>query len=265
MRSCILSPTIARAREKTSNGRYFVSFALSAQPLTPRSDYNYERAKDGSCQLVPGLSPPDHSQQCKDDPDLKSYYLPTGYRRTPLDTCSGGRELEYTSTEKACPDHLEEFEEEQRAKGPHGFVFFLLVFVLPVSIASAVGYWVYQNWDGKFGRIRLGDGGAGGSGDVFDADQPWIKYPVLAVSAAVAVGAAMPLLVSSAWRSMLGLFGRGGGYGRVGGSRGGGGGGSGYGPYTSRSDFSRGSRFAVGDVDEDELLGEDDEDDGMGV
>ena len=223
-----------------------------------RSDYNFQRANDGQCQLVPGLTPPDHSQQCRDDPDLISYHLPTGYRRTPLDTCEGGRELEYTAKELPCPGHKEDFEEEQRSKGPGGFWFFVLVFILPLSIATGVGYWVYQNWDGKFGRIRLGEGGpnaAGGSGDVFDADRPWIKYPIMGISALVAVVAAMPLLLSSAWRGVMGLFGRSGGYGRVGGTY----------PYTSRSDFSRGSRYAVGDVDEDELLGDDDDEDAVGV
>ena len=126
-----------------------------------------------------------------------------------------------------------------------------------------VGYWVYQNWDGKFGRIRLGDGAAG-TGDVFDADKPWIRYPIMGISAVVAVGAAMPLVIASAWRGVMGLFGRGGGYGRVGGADGWGRGQGGLGTYRSRSDFSRGSRYAVGDVDEDELLGEDDDDDALG-
>ena len=224
--------------------------------LTSFSDYNYERAKDGSCQLVPGLEAPDHSQQCKDNPDLVSYFLPSGYRRTPLDTCSGGKELDTLMEEKPCPHHEKEFEEVQRSRGPRGFWFFVLVFVLPISIATGAGYWVYQNWDGKFGRIRLGDGGAGGSGDVFDADKPWIKYPIMGISGIVAVGAAMPLLIASAWRGLMGLFGRSGGYGRVGGSN--------Y-PYTTRGDFSRGSRYAVGDLDEDELLGEDEDEDALGV
>ena len=102
-----------------------------------------------------------------------------------------------------------------------------------------MGYWVWRNWDGKFGRIRLGDGG----GSAFDADRPWIAWPVAAVSALVAVVATLPLLLGSAWRGVSGLFG--------GGRR-----------YTSRSDFSRSGRYAVVDPDEDELLG-DDEDEGV--
>ncbi|KAL9124886.1 MAG: hypothetical protein Q9217_005836 [Psora testacea] len=212
-------------------------------------DYNYEIATDGSCQLVPGLTPPDHSLQCQENSDLISYHLPTGYRRTPLDTCTGGKELEFTSKELPCPKHEGEFKEEQRSKGLGGFWFFLLVFVLPISVAMGVGHWVYQNWDGKFGKIRLGDGGPEGNGAVFDADKPWIRYPIMALSAVVAVVAAMPLVLGSAWRSLLSVFGRGGGYGRVG-------------TYTSRSDFSRGGRYAVVDPDEDELLGEDDDEEG---
>ena len=148
-----------------------------------------------------------------------------------------------------CPNHEEKFEEEQRSKGLGGFWFFILVFVLPISIATGVGYWVYQNWDGKFGRIRLGEGGPGGSGDVFDADKPWIKYPIMAISGLVAVAASLPLVAGSAWRRLMGMFGRSGGYGSVG-------------TYTSRSDFSRGGRYAVVDPEEDELFGDEDDEEG---
>jgi len=169
---------------------------------------------------------------------LTSYYLPTGYRRTPLDTCTGGQELEYTAEERPCPNHEDDFEREQREKGLGGFAFFVLVFVLPVSVAAGVGWWVWRNWDGKFGRIRLGD-----SGSAFDADRPWIAWPIMGFSAVVAVIAALSMLISSAWRGVSGLFGRGRGSGR----------------YTSRSDFQRGGRYAVVDPDEDELLGEDED------
>ncbi|KAI4235580.1 MAG: hypothetical protein L6R40_006442 [Gallowayella cf. fulva] len=196
-------------------------------------DYNYEPAKDGSCKLVAGLEPPDHSKVCKEDSARISYFLPTGYRRIPLSTCEGGNELEkYESKEVPCQGHEKDYEEAHRGLG--GFWIFILAVVLPLGIASAVGYWVWQNWHGKFGSIRLGD-----SGSPFDADQPWIKYPVAAVSGIVAVLAALPLLIGSLWRWGSGLFG--------GGRR-----------YTTRGSFARGrGDYAV--VDEDELLGEDED------
>ncbi|KAL8949246.1 MAG: hypothetical protein Q9222_004620, partial [Ikaeria aurantiellina] len=131
------------------------------------SDYNFEPAKDGSCKLVSGLSPPDHSLACKDDPKRMSYFLPTGYRRVPLSTCEGGNELEkYESKEVPCSGHEPEFEEAHRGLG--GFAIFILAVMLPVGVASAVGWWVWRNWDGKVGSIRLG----GEQGSAFDADRP---------------------------------------------------------------------------------------------
>jgi len=198
------------------------------------SDYNYETANDGSCQLVDGLQPPDHSKACEAEPNLKSYFLPTGYRRIPMTTCKGGRELEYTTKEMACPGHEKQFEEEHR--GLSGFWLFVIAVLLPASVATAVGYWVWRNWDGKFGRIKLGE-----SGGAFDADKPWFTYPIMAVSALVAVVAAMPVLLGSVWRGVTGLFG--------GGRR-----------YTTKQSFARGrGDYAVVDLDEDELLGEDED------
>ena len=185
--------------------------------------------------LVPGLQPFDHAQYCKDDPDRISYYEPTGYRRVALTTCQGGQELDVT-TQHPCPGHEEEYEKEHR--GLSGFALFVVAVLLPLSIAGAVGYWVWRNWDGKFGRIRLGDGGS-----AFDASQPWIQYPVAAIAALVAVVAAIPLVVTAAWRGIRNLFG---------GTR----------RYTTRQSFARGrGDYAVVDPDEDELLGDDEEED----
>lgn len=197
------------------------------------SDYNFETASDGSCQLVEGLSPPDHSQICRDNLNQASYFEPTGYRRVPLSECESGRELEkYTPAERPCPGHEKDFLEARR--GLSGFWLFVVAVLLPAGVASAVGYWVWQNWDAKFGRIRLGADTSGG-------DQPWISYPIMAISAVVAVIAAIPLLAGSLWRSVSGLFG--------GGRR-----------YTTRSSFARGrGDYAVVDPDEDELLGEDED------
>lgn len=183
---------------------------------------------------MPGLPQPDHSQVCNDDPSRETYYLPTGYRRIPLDTCQGGRELEkWESKEKPCPGKEPEYARAHR--GLSGFWIFVLAVLLPAGAAGGIGYWVWQHWDGKFGRIQLNDGGRS-----FDTDGAWVRWPVAVVSAVVAVVAAVPLLAGSLWRWAGGLFG--------GRSR----------RYTTRSSFARGrGDYAV--VDEDELLGEDED------
>ncbi|PSK55766.1 Vacuolar protein sorting/targeting protein 10 [Elsinoe australis] len=206
-------------------------------------DYNYERQRDGSCKLVEGHDSPDHSAICKENPDAVEWYEPTGYRRIPLTTCEGGKELEFSARKHACPGKEEQFA-KKNGIGAWGTFFAI---VIPISAAAGVGYWVWRNWDGKFGRIRLGDG-APGMGGMLDSESPLVRLPVLAISGVVAVVAALPMLLGSLWRVIAD---------RVGGR-------SGYGyssrPYTSRGSFQR-SRgdYAVVDEDEGELLGEDSE------
>lgn len=204
------------------------------------SAYNYERQKDGSCKLVEGLEPADASAICKADPNAIEYYEPTGYRRIPLTTCQGGKEMDYTSSKHPCPGREPEFE---RKNGISSVGLFFAI-TIPILAAAGVGYWVWKNWDGKFGRIQLGDSGFGGAGGAFDSEAPWVKWPVAAVSALVAVIAAVPMVVGSLVRAISSRFGRssGGAYTR---------------PYTSRSSFQRGrGDYAVVDPDEGELLGE---------
>lgn len=240
----------------------------------PYSDYNYERQRDGSCGLVPGLSPADHSKICADDPDAVEYYEPTGYRRIPLTTCRGGRELEYIEDKAhACPKHEDEFEKTHRRR-LSGLGLFLAV-VVPIALAGAAGYWVWRHWDGKFGRIRLGDNGLGGGGGagrgrgggssmVWDAERVWIKYPVMAVAVVVAIVIALPDTATRLWRSVRSTTRLFGGRGRGSGSGGGGGGVGGPGAggagrrYTTRDSFARrrGDYDAVVDTDEGELLGD---------
>ena len=173
-------------------------------------------------------------QVCKDDPKRTSYYSLPGYRKIPLSTCTEGEEYKFLGAEKPCPGHEEEY--ERKHPGIGGFWIFILAVVLPVCLASVIGYWVYQNYGGSFGRIRLGD-----TGSAFDTDQPWIHYPVVALSAVVAVVAAIPFVLAAGWRSISSLFG---------GSR----------RYTTRQSFQRGrGDYAVVDPDEDELLGDDDD------
>lgn len=201
-------------------------------------DYNYQKAADGACDLVPGLDPPDRSQICKDNASEYHYYIPTGYRRIPLDTCRDGQELEFQRwQERVCPGHEEEYEERHR--GLSGFAFFLVAIVLPFSVAGGIGYFIYKKWDGKLGAIRLGESSADA---VLDIDKPWVRYPVMAISAVVAVALAAPGILASAWRVALSLVRKSGGR------------------YTTRESFARSrGEYTVVD-DEDELLGEDEED-----
>ena len=196
---------------------------------------------NGGCQLVPGLPQPDHSLACAEDKSLVSYHEPTGYRRIPITTCEGGKEFDKASDEHPCPGHDKDFDDKQKGLG--GFWLFIVAFVLPVALASVVGYWVYNHWDGKLGSIRLGGGSSGSSSDAFDSDRPWIKYPIAVIAGGAAVLSAVPLLLRSLWRSTKGLFK-----------------GKGDSRYTSRGDFARGGRYARVDPDEDELLGDDDDD-----
>ena len=212
-------------------------------------DYNFERVSDGHCKLVEGLKTLKPEDVCKKDPDLMEYSEITGYRRIPLTTCEGGVEYDLTSATHSCPGHEPEYAKKH---GISGIGLFFAI-VLPVAAAAGIGYWVWQNWDNKFGRIRLGgDSGplATSTGySAFDRDAPWIKFPVMAVSGIVAVLAAVPMLVGSLWSFASTRLGRsrGGSYAR---------------PYTSRSSFARGRRdYAVVGDDEGSLLGEESDDD----
>ncbi|KAH6636628.1 vacuolar protein sorting/targeting protein 10 [Chaetomium tenue] len=212
-------------------------------------DYNYQLDPFNQCSLVPGLSPADPSAWCKQHPDEIEYHEPTGYRRIPLTTCVGGRQPDKESPVHACAGHEEDFE---RKHAVSGIALFFAVTV-PFVLAGVAGWYVWRNWNGKFGQIRLGDQGAA----VFEADRPWVKYPVIVLSAVAAVVVALPVVVGAVWRSVSGLVGgrggAGGGDGRGRWSRLGGGGRR----FTTRDSFARGGDYAVVDDDEGELLGED--------
>ncbi|KAK3045176.1 vacuolar protein sorting/targeting protein PEP1, partial [Coniosporium uncinatum] len=145
---------------------------------------------------------------CKENPLAVEYYDPTGYRKIPISTCQGGQEFELTAPSHPCPGHEPEYE---RKHGVSGVALFFAI-VLPIAAAAGVGYWVWRNWEGKFGQIRLGDGMGGGA---FDGNSPLVKWPVAVLSGIVAVLAAVPLVVGSLWKAVMGRFG--GGSGGVGG------------------------------------------------
>lgn len=216
-------------------------------------DYNYQAQADGTCQLVPGLQPQDHEQKCRDNPDQVEFWYPTGYRRIPLTTCQGGRELDKLES-RPCPGHENEYGKKHGLGG--AALFFAIT--LPLAAAAGIGYWVYTQWKagfGGFGQIRLGEsmGNASQSGDPL-----WIKVPVVVVSGVVAVAKATPLLIMSLWRSAKGympLGGSSGGGGRFGIGRGNGA--AGYGaPYRSRDAFARRGQDYSQVVEDDELLGD---------
>ncbi|KAH7060838.1 vacuolar protein sorting/targeting protein 10 [Macrophomina phaseolina] len=196
-------------------------------------DYNFERDEnDGTCKLVPGLDPVPNDAVCK-NPNVIEYNHVTGYRRIPLTTCQGGKELDLTAGTRPCPNKEEEY---NRKHGVSGVAIFFAV-LIPFAAAGAIGWYVWRNWDGKFGQIRLGD-----SQPSFDSNSRLVAWPVAAVSGLIAVLAAVPLLAGSLWRSISNRFGGGGSY---------------YGrTYTTRGSFARGD-YAVVDPDEGELLGED--------
>lgn len=218
-------------------------------------DYNYQALPAGECLLVEGLPPPNHIQQCYDDPELEEYYEPTGYRRIPLSTCQGGKQMDKIVA-RPCPGKEEEFEKK---RGLGGFTILMIV-VVCFGAAGAAGAWVWRNWEGKWGQIRLGEQCKLPSfrprlrrPDLrrdtdnilasFDEEAWYIKYPVLLVAGIGALIIATPSVLSSVWGWISS---------RVQGGR--------KGRYTSRASFARGASYeAVHDDDEGELLGEDSE------
>lgn len=238
---------------------------MSKADVSPNcSDYNYERQTDNTCRIVG--SPPNPFELCAADSSRETYNEVTGYRKIPLDTCVGGKESALLGELRDCPGHEGAADEENkrkgRATGPSKVGIFFAV-VISLAVAAGVGWFVWTRFvRGRFGRIQLGDsmGGAGAErmgsalGSMFRADAPWIKWPIIGVSAVVAGVMAVPMLVTGAWRRI-----RGGGdsYYRAGGYRPATGR-----PYTSRSSFARGrgDYATVGAADESDLLGEDSED-----
>ncbi|KAK9233929.1 hypothetical protein V1525DRAFT_436104 [Lipomyces kononenkoae] len=162
-------------------------------------DENYSLANDGTCALVPGYQPPDHSARCRQMPGLVEYSEPTGYRKIPLSTCVGGEALDISKLH-ACPGHEKEF--ENRHRGVHGFVLFLLI-MLPFCMAGVIAYLVYNHYYGQYGQIRLGE-------TDFDThiglgtDNGLVKYLVIAVSAVVAFVGALPAIASQLFTSWRG-------------------------------------------------------------
>ncbi|PQK10832.1 hypothetical protein BB8028_0002g11510 [Beauveria bassiana] len=207
--------------------------------------YNFEMDNSGQCVLVKGLEPLSGKEWCEKN-NATTYFEPTGYRRLQLTTCEGGKEYDKTSTEHDCAGYEGEVARKRKASGVG--IFFAVV--IPVAAALAFGWYVHRNWSGKFGQIRLGESSAA----TFDSDQPWIKYPVIAISAVVALAAALPVLAASVWRTVFGAYQRAGGGGA-------GGGRSWNRRFTTRQSFARGGEYSRVEDYDGELLGEDSDED----
>lgn len=183
---------------------------------------------------------------CAEYESMVEWFEPTGYRRIGGTTCEAGIEFD-KSVARPCPGKGDEFNKKH---GPSGWGIFFAV-IIPILVASGVGYWVWKNWASKFGQIRLGEQCKfscfseyflypDGYLASFDGEAPYIKYPVLVISGVVAVAQALPLLVASLWRSTMNVLGKGR-------SR----------RFTTRDSFARGrGDYAIVDEDEGELLGD---------
>ncbi|KAF3919799.1 Sortilin [Dactylellina cionopaga] len=191
-------------------------------------DYNYQIATDGSCQLVPGEAPPDHSQSCIDHPEQVEWFEPTGYRRIPLTTCVDGEQLD-KSRSHYCDGKKDQWEKKHGGVGPFG-IFFLTL--LSFCMAGLLGYVLFQRWPGKLGAIRLGDEPR--------EDNPLVKYPIIVLSAIVAVAVSIPAILGALYRIIASRFQK-------------------RPRYTTRGSFARADYDNV-DADEGELLGEDSDD-----
>ncbi|KAG0660912.1 vacuolar protein sorting/targeting protein PEP1 [Maudiozyma exigua] len=122
-------------------------------------DYNFIKAKDGTCKLVEGLSPAPASDICKKNPDLIEFSNPTGYRKIPLSTCQGGLTLDVAADTYPCPGKEAE---HQKKYGISGRSFFLIFFV-PFVLLSILLWFIYDRGIrrnggfSRFGEIRLGE------------------------------------------------------------------------------------------------------------
>ncbi|AOA64001.1 Putative membrane glycoprotein [Komagataella phaffii CBS 7435] len=118
-------------------------------------DFNYYRDESGICRLVPGFSPPDHSEICNSESRPVEYWVPTGYRKIPMSTCEGGVELDKVEP-KPCPGREESFREKYGGLRGLGLVVAALA---GLGVVGFIGLVLYKYYDSKFGQIKLGEEG----------------------------------------------------------------------------------------------------------
>ena len=217
-------------------------------------DYNFERTSAGDCKLVDGQTPKNPEEVCRAHPEIDEFFEVSGYRKLPLSTCEGGNELDKAVESHPCPGHEEEY---QKKRGISGVALFFAIF-LPIAAAAVVGYFAWRQIESRYGRIRLGESGpsAGGGRSAFDAENVWVRIPVLVVSGIAAIVMAIPAVFGGLVRVVRERTGRGGD-----------GGGRGRGSYTSRGAFARARgrdqdySSVVSDDEDGDLLGADLSDD----
>lgn len=164
-------------------------------------DYNYQRASDGTCQLIPGMDLPDHSAMCEQE-GVISWTEPTGYRKIPLTTCVGGKEFDQ-GVPHACPGHESEFRKSRA--GLHGFWLFVVV-CIPFGLAWTAGYYVWNRNGGRtLGQIRLGD-------DTFDENLASGRDKLQDIAVSVLSGiitfvVAIPTVAIFVWNTARSRFG----------------------------------------------------------
>lgn len=123
-------------------------------------DYNYAKADDGTCKLVPGLEPEDRSEVCKIDQDAIEFFEPTGYRKIPMSNCEGGQEFDKWHP-VPCPGKEGEFDKKHGGK-LSGFGLALTITV-PILVFIFAVWFVYDRGIrrngglSRFGEIRLGE------------------------------------------------------------------------------------------------------------
>jgi photosystem II stability/assembly factor-like uncharacterized protein len=121
-------------------------------------DYNYFRDNDHTCKLVKGLSPSSRKEEyCKKE-NAFEYFEPTGYRKIPLSTCSGGKEFDNWNVQP-CPGKEKEFNQHY-GKEVSGSKLFI-VLIIPLFVFIFATWFVYDKGirrNGGFkrlGQIRL--------------------------------------------------------------------------------------------------------------
>ncbi|KTW26839.1 uncharacterized protein T551_03301 [Pneumocystis jirovecii RU7] len=174
--------------------KYYISKNCTCEVEDYECDYNYERVSNGTCQLVKGVNPPNHLDECKKY-NLIEYYKPTGYRRIPLTTCQGGKELDKDSLPIPCPGKESEYRKLRKSLG--GFGLFLII-ISPFIIIILSGYCMWALYRDRFlGQIRLGED---------ETPSGWIQYPIILVNKIIDSFLMIPAAISYIKTVIVSLF-----------------------------------------------------------